>query len=286
MNTKQYLIKEKGKVDLIKRPTQRDEKVDKDEAVEKLMPQNLAAMADLQEKLFAQNRYALLIVLQAMDAAGKDGVIKHVMSGLNPQGVQVVSFKQPTSEELEHDYLWRINKALPRRGEIGIFNRSHYEEVIITKVHNLVVKQQIPSELIVEQIWQERYQQMNNFEEYLEENGIAVVKFYLHISKNEQRDRLLERIRQPEKNWKFSISDVAERKYWDEYMSAYEEMLENTSTRKAPWYCVPADNKWFARYVISEVVKEQLEKLDPQYPQTAEADKAVLEECRQLLEQQ
>jgi PPK2 family polyphosphate:nucleotide phosphotransferase len=286
MNIKQYLIKEKGKVDLAARPTGRDEKVDKDEAVEKLMLQNLAAMAELQDKLYAQNRHALLIVLQAMDAAGKDGIIKHVMSGLNPQGVQVVSFKQPTSEELDHDYLWRVYKALPRRGEIGIFNRSHYEEVIITKIHNLVANEQIPLELLGKNIWEERYRQMNDFERHLSENGTRVVKIYLHLSKDEQRDRLLSRIQEKVKNWKFSPGDVQERKYWDEYMKAYEDMMENTSTTLAPWYCVPADSKWFARYIVSQIVRQELEAINPQYPELAESEKAVLEECRLLLEQQ
>ena len=286
MNIKQYLINEKEKIDLAKRPTGRDEEVDKDEAVGKLMPQNLAAMAELQEKLYAQNRHALLIVLQAMDTAGKDGVIKHVMSGLNPQGVQVVSFKQPSSEELDHDYMWRVYKALPRRGEIGIFNRSHYEEVIITKIHNLVANQQIPLELLDKNIWEERYRQMNDFERHLSENGTRVVKIYLHLSKDEQRDRLLSRIQDKVKNWKFSSGDVQERKYWDAYMKAYEDMMENTSTTWAPWYCVPADNKWFARYIVSQIVRQELEAINPQYPELAESEKAVLEECRLLLEQQ
>ena len=286
MNTKQYLIKPKEKVDLAGRPTRRDENVDKDEAVEKLMPQNLAAMAELQEKLYAQNRHALLIVLQAMDAAGKDGAIKHVMSGLNPQGVQVVSFKQPSSEELDHDYMWRICKALPRRGEIGIFNRSHYEEVIVTRIHNLVANQQIPLELVDKDIWEERYRQMNDFERHLSENGTRVVKIYLHLSKDEQRDRLLDRIREEDKNWKFSSGDVQERRYWDEYMKAYDEMMEKTSTAWAPWYCVPADSKWYARYVISQIVRQELESINPQFPELAQSEKAVLEECRLLLEQQ
>ncbi|MHC1786884.1 MAG: polyphosphate kinase 2 family protein [Christensenellales bacterium] len=286
MDTKQYLVKPGEKVDLSQRPTGRDKAVDKSEAVTKLMPRNLGEMAALQEKLYANNRYALLIVLQAMDAAGKDGVIKHVMSGLNPQGVQVVSFKQPSSEELDHDYLWRISKALPRRGEIGIFNRSHYEEVIVTKIHNLVAGQQIPKELLDKDIWKQRYRHINDFEDYLESNGIAVVKFYLHLSKDEQRDRLLARIQEPDKNWKFSSADITERQYWDDYMAAYEEMLTHTSTAKAPWYCVPADQKWFARYVISEVVKEQLEELKPEYPVLPEAELAKLEECRQLLTSQ
>ena len=286
MNTRQYLIKQGEKVDLARRSTQRDEKVDKEEALEKLMPQNLAAMAELQDRLYAQNRHALLVVLQAMDAAGKDGAIKHVMSGLNPQGVQVVSFKQPSSEELDHDYMWRICKALPRRGEIGIFNRSHYEEVIVTRIHNLVANQQIPLELVDKDIWDERYRQMNDFERHLSENGTRVVKIYLHLSKDEQRDRLLDRIREEDKNWKFSSGDVQERRYWDEYMKAYDEMMEKTSTDQAPWFCVPADSKWYARYVISQIIRQELEAINPQYPELAQSEKAVLEECRLLLEQQ
>lgn len=286
MDTKQYLITPGGKVDLKEYKTRRDKAVDKDEAIHTYMPENLKAMAELQEKLYAENRYALLIVLQAMDAAGKDGAIKHVMSGLNPQGVQVVAFKQPSSEELDHDYLWRISKALPRRGEIGIFNRSHYEEVIVAKVHNLVARQQIPETLVGKDIWRQRYEQIRNFEKYLEQNGIAVVKFFLHVSKDEQKERLLSRINEPDKNWKFSSGDIEERKYWDEYMAAYEEMLEHTSTDEAPWYCVPADQKWYARYVISEVVKEQLQLLDPRFPTLAPEEAAKLAECRALLESQ
>ncbi len=284
MNIEQYRIKTGQKVSLKEMPTVKDKSVDKDEAVDKLMPDNLQAMADLQEKLYAENQYALLVVLQAMDAAGKDGAIKHVMSGLNPQGVQVVAFKQPSSEELDHDYLWRIGRALPRRGEIGIFNRSHYEEVIVAKVHNLVQNQQIPKELIDKDIWQDRYRQMNDFEQYLTENGTKVVKIYLHVSREEQRQRLLDRINEPEKNWKFSSGDVKERKHWSTYMDAYEEMMENTSTQHAPWYCVPADNKWYARYVVSQIVLEQLQAINPHFPELAAEERAVLAECRQLLE--
>lgn len=284
MNTEQYRIKTGQKVSLQEMPTGKEEGIDKKEVVDKLMPANLQAMAGLQEKLYAENRYALLVVLQAMDAAGKDGAIKHVMSGLNPQGVQVVSFKQPSSEELDHDYLWRIGRALPRRGEIGIFNRSHYEEVIVTRVHNLVENQQIPQELIGRDIWQDRYRQMNDFEQYLTENGTRVVKIYLHVSREEQRQRLLDRINEPDKNWKFSSGDVKERKYWAQYMNAYEEMMEHTSTQHAPWYCVPADNKWYARYAVSQIVLEQLQAINPRYPELAEAERAVLAECRLLLE--
>lgn len=284
MDTSKYRIKPKQKVSMKELPTKRPKQADKQEATSTLMPENLNAMAALQERLYAENRSALLVVIQAMDAAGKDGAIKHVMSGLNPQGVQVVSFKQPSSEELDHDYLWRIGRALPRRGEIGIFNRSHYEEVIVARVHNLVTRQQIPPELVKKDIWQERYRQINDFEQYLSENGLRIVKLFLHVSRDEQRDRLLERIRDTEKNWKFSSGDVAERKHWDTYMQAYEDVLENTSTERAPWYFIPADSKWFARYLISEIVKEQLQALDPKYPTLSPDEQATLEECRQILE--
>lgn len=285
MDIRQYRIKPGEQVDLAKYSTRRDQDLDKDDTVEKLMPKNLEAMAALQEKLYAENEHSLLIVLQAMDAAGKDGAIKHVMSGLNPQGVQVVSFKQPSSEELDHDYLWRIYKALPRRGEIGIFNRSHYEEVIVTKIHNLVANQQIPQELLGKDLWKDRYRAMNDMERHLAENGTRVVKIYLHLSRDEQKERLLSRINEPDKNWKFSSGDIKERKYWDDYMKAYEEMMEHTSTEHAPWYCVPADNKWYTRYVVSEIVRQELEAIDPKFPELAEAEKAVLDECRRLLEE-
>lgn len=284
MKTDKYLVRPGEKVHIGSFPTKRDASVNKQDALDNQMPRNLSLMAELQERLYAENRSALLIVLQAMDAAGKEGAIKHVMSGLNPQGTQVVAFKQPSSEELDHDYLWRIAKAVPRRGEIGIFNRSHYEEVIVAKVHNLVTRQQLPAQLITEAIWHQRYRQINDFERYLSENGIRVVKIFLHVSRDEQRDRLLERIQKPDKNWKFSSGDVNERRYWDQYMAAYEEMLEHTATSAAPWYVVPADNKWFARYLISEIVKEQLQAINPQYPALAPEEAAVLEECRRLLE--
>lgn len=285
MNIERYRIRPEEQVVLNRCPTTRDKSFQKKQAVNERMPANLKKMADLQERLYAENRYALLIVLQAMDAAGKDGAIKHVMRGLNPQGVQVVSFKQPSSEELDRDYLWRINRALPRRGEIGIFNRSHYEEVIVTRVHNLVQNQQIPQEFLTEDIWQERYRQMNDYERYLHENGIRMVKIYLHLSRDEQRERLLRRINEPDKHWKFSSGDVHERKFWDQYMRAYEDMMEHTSTLYAPWYCVPADSKWYARWVISEIVMRQLEAINPQFPELAAAERAVLEESRRLLEE-
>lgn len=285
MDIKDYRVTGGAKVNLESFSTRADKSIEKDDIRNKLMPQNIEKMAELQEKLYAENQHALLIVLQAMDAAGKDGVIRHVMSGLNPQGTQVVSFKVPSSEENDHDYLWRINKALPRRGEIGIFNRSHYEDVLVTRVHDLVKTSQIPPELVTDSIWDTRYRQIRDFEKYLTENGTKVIKIFLHISKEEQRQRLLDRINKPDKNWKFSSGDIQERRHWNQYMSAYEQMLENTGTKDAPWFVVPADNKWFARYLVSEIVLEALREIDPRIPELPESEKAKLEECRRILQE-
>lgn len=284
MNIKDYRISGGERVSLRDFSTRADKALDRDEIKTRLMPRNIEKMAGLQEKLYAENQHALLIVLQAMDAAGKDGVIRHVMTGLNPQGTQVVSFKTPSSEENDHDYLWRINTALPRRGEIGIFNRSHYEDVLVTRVHDLLRTSQIPPELVNDDIWDTRYRQIRDFERYLTENGTKVVKIFLHVSKEEQRQRLLDRINEPDKNWKFSSGDIRERRYWDQYMSAYEQMLEHTGTRDAPWFVVPADNKWFARYLVSEIVLEALREIDPKIPELPDSEKANLEECRLILE--
>lgn len=257
--------------------------LDKAEATGTLMPANIERLRALQERLYAANDWAVLVVIQAMDTAGKDGLIKHVMSGLNPAGCQVTAFKQPSSEELDHDYLWRINRALPRRGEIGIFNRSHYEEVIIARVHDLVAHQQLPPELVTPEIWQQRFRQIRDYERYLAENGVRIIKLFLHISRNEQRERLLDRIEQPDKHWKFSSGDVEERQYWDQYQRAYEQMLQETSTQHAPWYCIPADRKWFARTLTSTLLVELLEAIDPQYPSLNAEQVAALETCRTLL---
>ena len=286
MDIKEYAVLDKGNLDLSAFTTKAEEKADKKQTVKKLMPENIIRMARLQEKLYAQNRHSLLIVLQAMDAAGKDGVIRHVMTGLNPQGTHVVSFKAPSGEEQDHDYLWRVNKELPRRGEIGIFNRSHYEDVLVARVHDLVAQSQLPRELVTEEIWAQRYRQIRHFEQYLWENGTVVVKIFLHISKDEQRERLLDRIREPDKNWKFNAGDIEERRYWNEYMKAYEQMLENTSTPYAPWYVVPADSKWFARYLVSEIVLDALKWIDPQVPELSKPEIQILEECRSLLEKE
>ncbi|MGD0538821.1 MAG: polyphosphate kinase 2 family protein [Verrucomicrobiota bacterium] len=225
------------------------------------------ALADLQDKLYAQDRWAVLLIFQAMDAAGKDGAIKHVMSGINPQGCQVSSFKAPSAEELDHDYLWRSMKCLPNRGHIGIFNRSYYEETLVVRVHpELLAKQKIPPALVGKNIWRERFSDIRNFEEYLTHNGIVLRKFFLNLSRKEQKRRFLERIENSDKNWKFSGSDAAEREYWDRYMEAYEDMIRHTATKEAPWYVVPADNKWFTRAVVAAAVVETLASLDLHYP--------------------
>lgn len=236
----------------------------------KLLAENVERMAELQSMLYAQNKYALLIIIQAMDTAGKDGTIKHVMSGLNPQGTQVHSFKQPSMEELDHDYLWRASKNLPERGRIGIFNRSYYEEVLVVRVHNLLKNQQIPQRLVTESIWKDRYRQIRDFERYLHENGIVTVKLFLHISKEEQKNRLIERIDDKAKNWKFSAGDIEERKYWDEYQQYYQEAISETSTHESPWYVIPADKKWFARYLVSEIIIHTLEDLNLQFPMVSQ----------------
>ncbi|MDO5755074.1 MAG: polyphosphate kinase 2 family protein [Tissierellia bacterium] len=286
MDIKKYQVKTGQKVNLKNYPTSIDDQMNKKETKKRLMPDNLEQMRELQDRLYAEDKYGVVMVLQAMDAAGKDGAIKHVMTALNPQGTKVTSFKVPTRIEMNHDYLWRISKALPARGEIGIFNRSHYEDVIVTKVHDNVDHGKIPEKLITEDIWTKRYGQINNFEKYLVENGFKFIKIFLHLSKDEQKDRLLSRINNPDKNWKFSKSDIYERAYWEEYQNAYEEMLENTSTKEAPWYVVPADRKWFSRYLISEIVLNVLQEINPQYPSLNQEDLANLEQWKVILEKE
>jgi PPK2 family polyphosphate:nucleotide phosphotransferase len=236
----------------------------------------VSALAELQDMLYAQDKWAVLLIFQAIDAAGKDGTIKHVMSGVNPQGCQVFSFKSPSSEDLDHDFLWRCVKCLPNRGHIGIFNRSYYEEVLVVRVHpEFLDKQKIPPSLVTKRIWAERFQDIRALERYLARNGILVVKFFLHLSKKEQKRRFLKRAETPEKNWKFSASDMAERAHWDEYQNAYQDMIRNTATKDNPWYVVPADNKWFTRLVVAAAVVDTLASLDLAYP---EVDKSKLEE--------
>jgi PPK2 family polyphosphate:nucleotide phosphotransferase len=249
-----------------------------------ILDQGLDLLFQYQDRLYAENTDALLVILQARDAAGKDSSIKHVMRGLNPQGVQVYSFKKPSETELDHDYLWRSNLALPRRGNVGIFNRSYYEEVLVVRVHPAILEgQHLPPELKDDGIWARRYKEINNYEEYLTNQGIHVVKIFLNVSKEEQLERFLERIDRPEKNWKFSEADAKERAYWDEYTKAYEQMLQKTSTNHAPWYVVPADHKWFTRLVVAGIVADALMKIDPQYPTVSEEHLVELAKAREVL---
>lgn len=242
------------------------------------------ALAELQDMLYAQDKWAVLLIFQAMDAAGKDGAIKHVMSGVNPQGCQVYSFKAPTSEDLDHDYLWRCMKCLPERGRIGIFNRSYYEETLVVRVHEEILhKQKLPEKLITKNIWKDRFEDIRAFERYLGRNGVLIRKFFLHVSKDEQKKRFLERIDQPEKNWKFSANDAREREHWDEYMKSYEDMIRNTSTEEAPWYVVPADNKWFTRLVVAGAVIDGLTSLGLSYPTVGPDQMKELAEAKKLL---
>src|SRR5271157_2666752 len=250
-----------------------------------LLADGVKELSRLQDILAAQDRWGLLLIIQAMDAAGKDGTIKHVMSGVNPQGVQVSSFKAPSAEELDHGYLWRCMKCVPGRGRIGIFNRSYYEEVLVVRLHaQLLESQKLPKALVTKHIWQERFEDINNFERYLTRNGIAVVKFYLHLSKKEQKRRFLERLDTPDKNWKFSTFDVKERQFWGEYQEAYEDMIRHTASEHAPWYVVPADNKWFTRLVVAEAVVDALKRMNLNYPKVSGAAKAALAQARRQLE--
>jgi PPK2 family polyphosphate:nucleotide phosphotransferase len=245
----------------------------------------IEALAELQDMLYAQDNWAVLLIFQAMDAAGKDGAIKHVMSGVNPQGCQVFSFKSPSSEDLDHDYLWRCMKCLPERGRIGIFNRSYYEETLVVRVHReFLDKQKLPPELVTKDIWEERFQDIRSFERYLARNGVAIRKFFLHVSNKEQKKRFLERIEEPEKNWKFSANDAKERAYWDDYMEAYEEMIQNTATKAAPWYVVPADNKWFTRVIVAAAVIDALADLDLKYPKVSEGKLKELAAAKRALQ--
>jgi len=244
----------------------------------------MQALADLQDKLYAQDNWAVLLILQAMDAAGKDGAIKHVMSGVNPQGCQVHSFKAPSAEDLDHDYLWRSMKCLPNRGHIGIFNRSYYEETLVVRVHpEFLAKEKVPPSLITKQIWDERFQDIRSFERYLHRNGIVVVKFFLHVSKQEQKRRFLERAESPDKNWKFSASDMAERAHWDAYQKAYEDIIRNPATKDSPWYVVPADNKWFSRVVVASAVIDTLKGLDLEYPHVDKEKLAEIAKAKKVL---
>jgi PPK2 family polyphosphate:nucleotide phosphotransferase len=251
------------------------------------LEQELARIAELQDRLYAEHRWSLLLIFQAMDGAGKDSVIKHVLKGLNPQGTHAYAFKAPSSTELDHDYMWRCMKELPPRGGIGIFNRSYYEEVLVVKVEpGILVRENLPESLVTKKIWQDRYADINATERYLTRNGVAIRKFHLNVSKDEQKKRFLERIDDPSKNWKFEMEDIKKRQQWDDYRKAYEEMLTATSTDYAPWFVVPADRKWFTRLTIARIIRETLEELAPQYPTISKEQKAQLSEARRVLEQE
>lgn len=286
MKLDRFLIKEGSRLDLGKHDTNYSgDYTDKDQAVEDLQ-KNVTRMAELQDVLYAQDVSSLLIIFQAMDAAGKDGAIKHVMSGLNPQGCQVVSFKQPSAEEMDHDFLWRTQKALPERGRIGIFNRSHYEEVLVVRVHSGILQMQnLPDEVKGDKfVWRKRFKQIRDWEDHLVENGTQILKFFLNVSRGEQKKRFLSRINEPEKNWKFSAGDARERGFWYDYMNAYEDAIEATSTERSPWYVIPADKKWFTRLAVSEVIVQKLESMNLHYPVVTEEHLAELQKAKKMLE--
>jgi len=254
------------------------------EQSEKIIENRAGLLSSLQEKLYAQDRWALLLVLQGMDAAGKDGVIKHVMSGVNPQGCNVHAFKAPSIEELNHDYLWRAHRCVPERGMIGIFNRSYYEEVLVVRVHpTLLQAEKLPDPLITKHIWEQRYEDINAIEHYLTHNGVVIRKFFLHISKKEQKKRFLERLEDSKKNWKFSMADAKERGYWNDYQEAYEEMIQNTAAKHSPWYIVPADNKWYTQLIVASAIITTLEELDLSFPDVDKEKKEELERVRESL---
>lgn len=251
---------------------------------QRIIDNRAGLLNNLQEKLYAQDRWAMLLIFQAMDAAGKDAVIKHVMSGVNPQGCEVHSFKAPSAEEVEHDYLWRAHSRVPERGKIGIFNRSYYEEVLVVRVHPSILRdQKLPDPLVAKHIWEQRYEDINAFEQYLARNGVVIRKFFLHVSKKEQKKRFLERLEDAKKNWKFSMADVKERGYWKDYQEAYEEMIQSTATKHAPWYVVPADNKWYTQLIVASAVITALEELDLSFPETDKEKKKELDTVRDSL---
>lgn len=289
MNTKdlsEKFIVPPGKTISLKKdfdPSFKPADLDKEKA-KQLLAENLEKLTDYQDKLYAQNTYSVLVILQALDAAGKDGTIKHVMSGVNPQGCHVRSFKAPTHQELDHDYLWRCVKALPERGQIGLFNRSYYEEVLVARVHpEILARQQLPQKTKSSSIWKQRFEEINNFEKYLVANGTLVLKFFLYVSKNEQKKRLLERMEMPEKYWKFEMQDVKERKYWNNYIKAYEDCFNATSTKWAPWYVIPADYKPFTRLAVGSLICQALQSLKLSYPVLSKEQKALLMQAREQL---
>ncbi len=287
IKTKDYRVDARGEFDISKWPTDIDELYTSKKHYKEALAENIKELSDLQRILYAANDYSILIILQAMDAAGKDGIIRHVMSGVNPQGCQVFSFKHPSTNELEHDFLWRTTKALPERGRIGVFNRSYYEEVLVARVHPEILEAERIPELPAQEddVWKERFESILNFEKHIHRNGTRVIKIFLHMSKDEQRQRFLDRIDEEEKNWKFSQADIEERRYWNEYMKAFDSCIQNTATEHAPWYVVPADDKKNARLIVSQIILETLKDLKMSYPQTSDARQKELKQLRKLLEQ-
>jgi PPK2 family polyphosphate:nucleotide phosphotransferase len=285
INSKNFRVRPGAKIKLKNWPAKVKPFCKSKKQYKKLLEEHVAELSALQQLHYASNRYALLLIFQGMDAAGKDGAIRHVMSGVNPQGCEVFSFKQPTADELEHDFLWRTNCHLPERGRIGIFNRSYYEEVLVVRVHPEILRSQGLSEELRDEktIWKERYRSIVDLEDHLQRNGTKVIKFFLHLSKNEQRKRFLERIDEPDKNWKFSLADIHERKYWKHYMKAYEDCLNATNTREAPWFVVPADDKENARLIVSRIVLDGLNELKMVYPKTTAQRRLELKSIRKLL---
>jgi len=279
-----YCVSDGGKFRLKDYDTSDTGEVKNKEQSQKIIDNRAGLLSGLQEKLYAQDRWAVLLIFQAMDAAGKDGVIKHVMSGVNPQGCDVHSFKTPSNEELNHDYLWRAHKCVPERGKIGIFNRSYYEEVLVVRVHpSYLQAQKLPDTLITKHVWEQRYEDINAFEKYLAHNGVVIRKFFLHVSKKEQKKRFLERLEDSKKNWKFSMADVKERGYWKDYQEAYEEMIRNTATKHSPWYVIPADNKWYTQLIVASAIISALEELDLAFPAVDKEKKKELETVRESL---
>lgn len=286
MNIDNYLVKKDGKIKLSHYPTTVEDKYSEQELKEKLIPESINKLKELHMKQHAQEEKGILVVLQAMDAAGKDEVITYIFSNLTAQGLKVTAFKKPSDKELGHDYLWRFREGMPARGQIGILNRSYYEEVIAPRVHNLLEETPLPDELIDKDIWNVRYRQINDFERYMGENGFPVVKFFFNMSFEEQRRRLLERMKNPEKNWEFSFNDVKERQHWDGYQEIFEDILNNTSTEDAPWYALPADDEWYARYIVSEVMVNTLQQVNPHYPEITGEEKEKLKEAIRRLEEE
>ncbi len=283
MNLNEYRYDKKTKLDLKDIPTGPPKDAPSKAASKQRLEENIAVLADLQNKLYAQNKAALLLIFQAMDAAGKDSMIRRVLSGLNPQGTQVFSFKQPSQEELDHDYLWAAHQRMPERGRIGVFNRSYYEEVLIVRVHNLLKTRNLPQSAVHENVWDARLAHIAGFEDYLSANGILLLKFYLHISKQEQMRRFRERLDDPSKNWKFSAADLREREYWDDYRFCYEEAIEKTASKAAPWYVIPSDDKWYSRVVVSEIIMERMKSLNLAYPVLDKEQLQRIEQCKEDL---